>query len=228
MFNIVRVVFKCLIRLTIIKTYLWNNVIKYFPSHIKSIKVLDTKKKTVSIYNKNIKDLLNETYDTNEASDTNKSSDTNKLHKHNNIYYIFSVWNQKALAIKNYIVSRDILMQIINFKKNITSIQVIEKIFVYNLNLYHKQYFDNNIFSIMIHGKDITHIFDKYKLSIAVPNNVTAEVLYIYYKYACNKYNISLNKHNSYSKLNTEPIITIVDYNLDEKEYSLDKYITNI
>jgi hypothetical protein len=205
MLNIFRTLFKYIIQLNIIGSHIWCNVIKFIPSHIKKIKVIDLTNNDIYIYKSSIHNLINYDYLLN-----NNILTDNTL---NDKFYIFTAWDQKQLSHKHYIIGDKLMVKITKSLKRNNNI-ITEKAFINKLYLYHKKYIDHNIFSIIISDKDVTHIFDKYKLSIAIPNNITVDALYLYYCIV-NNINFSINNIN----------LTCVDYNLEEKKYNTNDYI---
>jgi hypothetical protein len=180
---------RCLAIIT--KLGIWkNSLIKKFtkqiPSYIESIKIIDVIDHNVYDSNSTLKYLSN-------------SVNTEK-------YYVLTIWNNKAQQKMYYLVNNTILRKLYHDTSDRHFIDIIAE--------YHNKYINNNIFSILISGKDVTHIFDKFKASIAIPKNLTAHVLYLYY---CKIYNIQ--------PLLKKSLVSIIDFDLDEKIYKYSDFI---
>ena len=172
----------------IITSNVWHHIMKYIPNYIESIYIINTQDHTVCESKKHILYLYN---------------NTEQLYQ----YLVITVWNKKTMSHKYYIVNSLLLKKIIDISSNRP---ICDNTLIINIEKYHISFTDNNIFSILISQKDNTHLFDKFRRSIAIPNNVSAHALYLYYCY-----------HNNIHPSIKKSEITCVDYNLDEKTFKL-------
>jgi hypothetical protein len=139
------------------------------------------------------------------------------------LFYIIKIWNREEMKYMNYFINKTLYIE---FMKNGSNYSYNHSNFINNIYNYHKKYVNTNIFSILINNEDVTDIFYTYKRSLSIPNNLSIDVLYLYYCY--HKYNTS-NSSNSINPINTnfENLLSfkIVDYELNEKEYTFGKYL---
>jgi hypothetical protein len=184
---IAKIFLRTIAQVNIITSNIWHHIMKYIPNYIESIYIINTQDHTVCESKKHIRYLYNLS--------------------NNNQYFVITVWNKKTMSHKYYIVNNVLLKQILELSPNQP---ICDNTLIINIEKFHKSFTDNNIFSILISQKDNTHLFDKFRRSIAIPNNVSAHALYLYY---CYHYNI----HPSIKKSE----ITCVDYNLDEITFKL-------
>ena len=184
----------------IIKTKLYFYFLSRF-SYIDSIKVINMENNT--LYTTKIKDI--------------------SIKNNQKLFYIIKIWNREEMKYMNYFINKTLYIE---FIKNGSNYSYNHSNFINNIYNYHKKYVNTNIFSILINNEDVTDIFYTYKRSLSIPNNLSINVLYLYYCY--HKYNTS-NSSNSINRINTnfENLLSfkIVDYELNEKEYTFGKYL---
>ena len=179
------------------KNEIINNYNRHIPSEIKEIHMIEMNNNSIIRISVDLKALYKLV-----------SIETNIV----NTYYIIKVWNNNVLKTKEYILKENILKSLLT--ENISSEE-----FINNIYTYHGRYANNNIFSIIINNIDIMNSLQKLKLSIAIPENVSGNILLMYYYYINNK--VELYNENKDSK------IILIDYNLEEKELKLSDYIVN-
>jgi hypothetical protein len=142
------------------------------------------------------------------------------------LFYIIKIWNREDMKYMNYFINKPLCIEFMKTGSNYT---YNHSNFINNIYNYHKKYVNTNIFSILINNEDVTDIFYIYKRSLSIPNNLSIDVLYLYYCY--HKYNTSnsSNSSNSINRINTnfENLLSfkIVDYELNEKEYTFGEYL---
>ena len=205
---IIKNFFKSYAYLTIIRCYISRKLYKllynFYPDHIMNIKVIDTQTNSVYIHGNNINTLMNF-----------NSRINNTLTER---FYVISIWNKNKCAGDYYILNEAIFNTICKLnmttKNMFLNNDILERSFIRNVREYCHKYIDNDIYSIIISNKDVTHIFEKYRTSISIPNNVTAHALYLYY---CYKYHIQ--------PIIQQSSVTYINYDLDEFTITYNNFI---
>jgi hypothetical protein len=162
-------VFICrlLTKFSIIRSKTFIKILTYLPSHVKNIIIIDTSLKYV--FEEKSTDIM--------KCYTKYSSSIIQPYT---LYFVIKIWNKKTLSDDHYIFEKSVLGDIL---KNIDNLYISEGVLIDILYKYIKKYSNNSFFSFLIFDKDVGSFFNKYKCSIAIPNNVTAESLYLYYCY---------------------------------------------
>lgn len=141
-----------------------------------------------------------------------------------NTYFVFKVWNYNVLKTKEYILKEAILKELLT--ENITVDEFINKLYKY-----HGKYANNNIFSIMIDENDAMILLKKFKLSIAIPDNLTGYALVYYYYYINDTKLYNNTRLYAYTNYDHDDFkkskIILIDYDLNEKEIKHSEYIVN-
>lgn len=131
-----------------------------------------------------------------------------------NKYYLFNIWNRQKLSTEYIYINEQILYNIcneyyINIKKYTTTLNNY-------INNMCKKYKDD-IFHIEINNKDAMKDIYKYKKSFLIPLNVNAISLYLLNNILDNNKNNENIKHIK---------VKIMDYNLEEKLFYNNEFIT--
>ena len=136
----------------------------------------------------------------------------------NNKYYMFHIWNKYKLSTQYLYINEKLLYDMISKYTNLlyeNSIINIKK-YINIINEYINEKYVDNIFHIEINGKDVKKEIYKYKKSFLIPYNLNAKSLYLLN-----------NIFENYESIAKNVEVKIIDYDLDEKIYKNDEYITN-
>ena len=180
---------------------IYNTIYQLYPNYVISINIINTDSNYVYKY----------------AGDFNTIN--TYLLGNDKIYYDISIWNKNTSEIEYYLLNNTNLHTLCYNKDNLVNNSIYDT-FIQNVTTLYsshsRHHIVNNIYAIYISTNDISDIFEKYRTSISIPNNLNVHALYLYY---CYKRNICPSNDK------TNYPITIVDYNLDEKIFTYNEMI---
>lgn len=148
-----------------------------------------------------------------------KSFQVNRLLHCMDDYYVFRVWDSEEQKRNTYYMKGWILCEAIGLR-HITYLWAYHDYALASLlcGATKKTKQQWKILSIIYNGKDVTKDLKHILPSIAIPNNVTAKALVMYYETCVLKKEFDPKKDDDYT-------LTIVDCDLDEKVVKNDEYV---
>jgi len=188
------ILFKEISRFISFKNYIKNKLLYLIPNHIYSIELINVRDNYVKSLGSKFNSLV--------------LPSSNELYiKSYEKYYSICVWSNQDKLYKYYLLEENFLSILFNFMNSNSNYNVKDIINILSGIDKLKQKHKNKILGIYIDDEDVTHIFNKYLTSLYITDNITADVVYVYY---CFKRNYDID---------TSYTLKIMDDELNEKEY---------